>query len=331
MDNQLLFDYDDINLIPQLCTVDSRSECATIVQFGKYVFKMPVIPANMECVINETLAEKLAKNGYFYVMHRFNIDTIGFIKRMKELSLISSISIGVNQDSYDLIKEMRNNKLIPEYITIDIAHGHSQKMQNILWYLRQFNEFKNTYIIAGNISTEKAAEDLAKWGADCCKVGIGPGSACTTYYNTGFGSRGIQASIVNNIYKHLQEKKINIDIIADGGIKHIADIAKSLVLGAKMVMVGGMLTGFKESPGKIIEGTDGKLYQEFYGSASEHSVRGDGTKNKNIEGIRKLIPYKNQSIFDYYEHLQQCLQSSISYGGGSELADLINVDYHIVK
>ena len=326
-----IFDYDDINLIPKKCIVNSRLECDTSVIFGIHRFKLPIVPANMECVIDVKLAEELAKQGYFYVMHRFNINTVEFIKYMKSLKLITSISIGVNEDSYDLIRDLVKKDLIPDYITIDIAHGHSIKMKNMLSFISGFNELDKTYIIAGNISTIEAAIDIEKWGANCCKVGIGPGMACTTYHNTGFGSRGMQASTIETIAKYLKDKEITLDIIADGGIRHVSDIAKSIVLGAKMVMVGGMLTGFKESPGKIIQGTDGKMYQEFYGSASEFSVRADGTKNKNIEGVSKLLPYKNQSIFTYYEHITQCLQSSISYGGGNDLLDLRDVEYHIVR
>jgi GMP reductase len=245
---------------------------------------------------------------------------------MKSKNLFVSISIGVNQDSYDLINKLKETNLIPDYITIDIAHGHAIKMKNVLEYIRNYDEFKDTFLIAGNVSTKEAVDDLTIWGADAVKVGIGPGSACTTYYNTGFGSRGIQASIVK-----LCSENAKVPIIADGGIVHVCDIAKSLVLGATMVMIGGMMTGFEESPGKIITGTDGKLYQEFYGSASEHSRDNTGNKkNKNIEGTIKLIPYKNKSIFKFLNEIKEALQSSISYGGGNKLNVLKSVNF-IVK
>lgn len=167
------FDFDDINLIPKLCVVDSRGEIETSITFGNHKFKLPIVPSNMESVIDESLAIKLAQKGYFYIMHRFNIDVVKFISNMKELNLITSISIGVNQDSYNLIDELIEKNLIPDYITIDIAHGHSIKMKNILEFLK--SKKIKSFIIAGNVSTKEAVEDLVKWGADCVKVGIGPG------------------------------------------------------------------------------------------------------------------------------------------------------------
>ena len=98
--NNKLFDFKDINLIPRLCIVESRNDCSTSIQFGKFNFNLPIIPANMESVINEKLCIELAKNNYFYIMHRFNIDVIYFIKKMKSLNLFTSISIGVNNYRY---------------------------------------------------------------------------------------------------------------------------------------------------------------------------------------------------------------------------------------
>lgn len=167
------FDYDDVNLIPRYSVVDSRSECDTSVQLGKFTFKNPVIPANMESVIDEKLAMELAKTGYFYVLHRFNIDSKSFIKNMKKEGLITSISIGVNEDSYTLLKELIQEDLLPDYITIDIAHGHCKKMKKILRFIKD-NEV-NSFIIAGNVASVEATVDLDNWGADAIKVGIGPG------------------------------------------------------------------------------------------------------------------------------------------------------------
>lgn len=167
------FDFEQINLIPKMCQVDSRSEISTRIKFGNFEFKLPVIPANMECVIDDSIAEKLASNGYFYIMHRFGTNPIDFIKRMKSLGLISSISIGVNQDSYDLITELLMNNLVPDFITIDIAHGHAIKMEKMLKTIKEV--MPSTFVIAGNISTKDAVIDLEKWGADATKVGIGPG------------------------------------------------------------------------------------------------------------------------------------------------------------
>ena len=320
------------------CIVNSRSECDTSVILGKYKFKLPIVPANMECIINENLAEQLASKGYFYILHRFGVNIILFLQKMKIKGLFTSISIGVNNDSIELLKDIIIYKVIPDYITIDIAHGHSIKMENMIKYIRSIPEFNETFLICGNVSTPDAVKDLIEWGANCIKVGIAPGFACTTYPATGFGSRDIQAYSVKKcaeVSGEIRSKigsEADIPVIADGGISQIGDIAKSLVMGARMVMVGSMLAGFEESPGKVIQSPDGKMYKEYYGSASEHSLGSDGAKkNKHIEGTHKLIPYKPESIFTYLEHIKQSLQSSISYGGGKDLNCFKNVEYIIKK
>ena len=147
------FDYKDINLIPRKCIVDSRSECDTSVQFGIKTFKMPVVPANMESIIDINLAIKLAQNGYFYIMHRFNIDIFSFVQKMNEENLYSSISVGVNEDTYELIQKFHNERLYPDYITIDIAHGHSIKMKKMIRFIKEL--LPDTFLIAGNVSTKK--------------------------------------------------------------------------------------------------------------------------------------------------------------------------------
>ena len=167
------FDFEQVNLVPRKCVVNSRSECDTTLQFGKFKFKLPVVPANMECVLDEQLAIKLAKDGYFYIMHRFKVNPVMFIYEMKSKGLISSISIGVNEDSYKLVDELKSTNMVPDYITIDIAHGHSIKMEKMIKYIRE--NLGDVFIIAGNVSTSEGVRDLEEWGADATKVGIGPG------------------------------------------------------------------------------------------------------------------------------------------------------------
>jgi GMP reductase len=140
-------------------------------------------------------------------------------------------------------------------------------------------------------------------------------SACTTYPTTGFGSRNIQASVVHEC-SNVTKKPI----IADGGIKSPADITKAIVLGSSMVMIGGMLSAFLDSPGRVVE-IEGNKYKEFYGSASSRQ----GNKNSRIEGTIKLNKLKNVTTIEYLDYLTECLQSSISYGGGKKLSDLYSV------
>jgi GMP reductase len=322
--NTRRFDFSDINLIPQKCIVDSRADCNTSTTFGAHQFRLPVIPANMECVINEAIAEQLAANNYFYVLHRFHGSALPFAKRMKEKNLPVSISIGVNTvGGYDEIAAFQEANIIPEYITIDIAHGHCIKMEKMLRFLTAAyaTSPKKPCIIAGNVSTVDAVRDLESWGADAIKVGIGPGSACTTYTATGFGSRGAQGCVIKTCAEAC--RKPTTKIIADGGIQTPGDIAKALVLGAHMVMIGGMFSALKDSPGNTVSGTDGRLYKEFWGSASAHQ----SGKTSRIEGTKKLMLMKNNTIQDEMNYIEECLQSAISYGGGKYLYDLKNVQY----
>jgi len=274
----------------------------------------------MEGIIDSNLAIKLAKNNYFYIMHRFNINPVEFTSQMHLLGLYSSVSIGVNEDSYEYINQFVELGLCPEYITIDIAHGHCVKMKKMVKYIKE--NLPNTFLIGGNVSTPDAVEDLQKWGCDAIKCGIGGGSACTTYHSTGFGNRGWQANMILDC-----SKVSKVPIIADGSIKEHSDIVKSLVLGATMVMVGGMLSGYVDSPGEKVKNlVDGLWYKEFWGSASSQSG-----KTNRIEGIRKLVPFKDYSIFTKLTQIEESLQSAISYAGGnhSNLESFNNVEYCI--
>jgi len=311
------FDFDDINLIPKKCIVSSRSECDTSLKFGNHTFKLPIVPANMECVLNMDLSRKLAENGYFYILHRFFTDQmiLAFINNMNKDNLVTSISLGVNQDSYDLIGKIVEYGLKVDFITIDIAHGHSIKMEKMIKFLKE--NMPNTFIIAGNVSTVDAVFELENWGVDAIKVGIGPGSACTTYPSTGFGSRNCQASTIYHC-----ATVANVPIIADGGIKNPGDIAKSLALGATMIMTGGLMSGYNDSPGHVVE-VNGKKFKEFWGSASSYQ----SGKSNRIEGKKTLVEYKEESILDGMKHVEECLQSSISYGGGKDLDAFVTVQW----
>jgi len=314
------FDFNDITLLPNLSYIQSRSECDTTCKFGKHNFNLPVVPANMESIIDVPLAINLAKEGYFYILHRFNTDEVSFVKTMKEMGLISSISVGVNEESYQLIDELVSKNLEPDFITIDIAHGHSINMKKMVYYIK--NRMLNTFLIGGNVCTPEAVTDLTEWGCDAIKCGIGGGSACTTYYSTGFGNRGWQANMVKDCCEVAK-----VPIIADGSIKEHCDITKSLVLGASMVMVGGMLAGYPESPGKIIQVGD-EWFKTFWGSASSEQ---SGKKNR-IEGIKLRIPYKTESLFTKLGDIKESLQSSISYAGGNPAnLSCLNVVEYVIK
>ena len=312
-----IFDYDNILLLPRKCRVESRSECDTSVTLGARSFKLPVVPANMKTVVDEKICTYLAQNGFFYVMHRFDIDNLAFTKQLLAQGLFASISLGVKQPDYDTVDRFVAEGVCPEYITIDIAHGHADSVKNMIQYLKA--KIPAAFVIAGNVGTPEAVIDLENWGADATKVGIGPGKVCITRLKTGFGTGGWQLSALKWCARVATKP-----IIADGGIRHHGDIAKSVRFGAAMVMIGSLFAGHEESPGKTVE-VDGRLYKEYYGSASDFN-KGE---YRHVEGKRILEPVKGR-LADTLREMQEDLQSSISYAGGTRLADIRRVNYVIL-
>ena len=314
-----VFDYEDIQLIPNKCIVTSRSQCDTTIQFGKHRFKLPVVPANMQTIIDEKLAIFLAENGYFYVMHRFDeANRVPFIKKMHQKGLFASISVGVKEYEYAFIVQLKELNLIPDYITIDIAHGHSDAVINMIKHIKI--HLPESFVIAGNVATPEAVRELENAGADATKVGVGPGKVCITKLKTGFGTGGWQLAALYKCSKVARKP-----LITDGGIRTHGDIAKSIRFGATLCMIGSLFAGHEESPGKTIE-VDGVEMKEYFGSASEYQ-KGEKT---NVEG-KKILLEKKGSITDTLKEMREDLQSAISYAGGTDLESIRKVDYVIVK
>lgn len=312
-----IFDYDNILLLPRKCRVDSRAECDPGMEFGGRRFQLPVVPANMKTVVDEPIARWLASHGYFYVMHRFDLDNVAFARRMREQGLMVSISSGVKLADRDAIDRLAAEGLGADYITIDIAHGHAESVRRMIEHIK--TRLPQALVIAGNVGTPEGVIDLENWGADATKVGIGPGKVCITRLKTGFGTGGWQLSALKWCARVATKP-----IIADGGIRHHGDIAKSVRFGAAMVMVGSLFAGHEESPGQTVE-VDGKRYKEYFGSASDFN-KGE---YKHVEGKRILEPIKGR-LADTLREMQEDLQSSISYAGGRVLADLKKVNYVIL-
>ncbi|HVR48641.1 MAG TPA: GMP reductase [Pseudorhodoferax sp.] len=312
-----IFDYDNVLLLPRKCRVESRSECDASVTLGSRSFRLPVVPANMKTVVDEATCLWLAQHGYFYVMHRFDLDNVAFVRRMKDQGTFASISLGVKKPDYDTVDQLAAQGLAPEYVTIDIAHGHADSVKNMITYLK--DKLPASFVIAGNVGTPEAVIDLENWGADATKVGIGPGKVCITKLKTGFGTGGWQLSALKWCARVATKP-----IIADGGIRDHGDIAKSIRFGASMVMIGSLFAGHEESPGQTVE-VDGKLFKEYYGSASDFN-KGE---YRHVEGKRILEPIKGK-LADTLVEMEQDVQSSISYSGGKRLMDIRKVNYVIL-
>jgi len=312
-----IFDYDNILLLPRKCRVESRSECDASTELGGRRFRIPVVPANMKTVVDERICEWLARHGYFYVMHRFDLDNVTFVREMQAKGVFASISVGVKSADHEAVTRLAAEGLTPEYITIDIAHGHADTVKLMIAHIKAL--LPGSFVIAGNVGTPEAIIDLENWGADATKVGIGPGKVCITKLKTGFGTGGWQLSALKWCARVATKP-----IIADGGIRSHGDIAKSIRFGATMVMIGSLFAGHEESPGRTVV-VDGEAFKEYYGSASDFN-KGE---YKHVEGKRILEPVKGR-LADTLTEMEQDVQSSISYAGGRRLLDIRKVNYVIL-
>ncbi|MCW5636064.1 MAG: IMP dehydrogenase, partial [Rubrivivax sp.] len=165
-----IFDYDNILLLPRKCRVESRSECDPSVEFGGRRFALPAVPSNMRTVIDEPIAEFLARSGHFYVMHRFDLDNVAFARQMRDKGLFVSLSSGVKPQDYAVIDRLAAEGVGADYITIDIAHGHAESVRKTIEHIKL--RLPKTFVIAGNVATPEAVIDLENWGADATKVGV---------------------------------------------------------------------------------------------------------------------------------------------------------------
>ena len=304
--------YSDVTLMPRCSVLKTRSDADTSLKFAGRKFNLPVVPANMRAVIDLSRAQHLSDNDYFYIMHRFDMDPVSFCSEARTLKTIS-ISVGVKEKDRQDISQLANSGLRVDFITIDIAHGHSLLMKEMIAHIKR--HLPDTFIIAGNVATRDAIIDLEEWGADCIKVGIGQGMACITKDKTGFTYPMFSSMLeCSGVAK--------VPLIADGGIKANGDIAKAIRAGATLVMAGSIFSQCSDSPAPTIM-KNGRIYKQYFGSASERN-KGHGD---HIEGVIREIESNGMKYVDKYKEITQDLQSSISYAGGSCLKSLNNVNY----
>ncbi|OHX19788.1 GMP reductase [Chromobacterium sphagni] len=303
--------YGDVYLVPKKTVVDSRKECDTGVQFGPRRFAMPIYPSNMKSVVSAETCEFFARQGWFYTMHRFNVDAVAFTADMQGKGLFASISVGVNDDTYQQLDALKAAGLSPEYMTLDVANAWCVKAERMIKHIKR--HFPETFLIGGNVATADAARDLESWGCDAIKAGIAGGRVCITKNKTGF-HRPMISTVKDCV------GAVKIPVIADGGIVEHGDMAKAMVCGAAMIMAGSLFAGYDESAGEIVE-INGKHYKEYFGSASQFNKGA----YVNVEGKKILVEYKG-SIPKLLRELQEDLQSSISYAGGRTLAALRDVE-----
>jgi IMP dehydrogenase len=286
--------FDDVMLVPGYNGIRSRQDVTTSVTAAGRKFEIPIISANMDTITEEAMSDAITGFGGMAILHRFmsieeNVAMFQRVKKPKQ----TGISIGIGEESMP-----RAEALIAvgaEIICVDVAHGHSKEVNRTVRQLRE-RWGNNIMIIAGNVATYAGADYLAAAGADVIKVGIGPGSVCSTRMKTGFGVPQLTA---------LQEcRKVDRCVIADGGIKNPGDAVKALAAGADFIMMGGMLSGTDETPGQIItqknpDGSETRV-KRFRGMASKEAQEefmGGMAEWKTSEGVAVEVvakgPVKN--------------------------------------
>lgn len=320
---KLALTYDDIQLVPAYSEIESRKTISLRTKLStNFEIEIPLVASPMDTVCEKDMAYQLWLMGGVGCIHRFMSieEQCEQIKRLKYSMMITSsrqynekhtpimAAIGSNGDFLE-----RAEALIAvgvNVLIIDVAHGHHINVKRAIQAIKK--NHKDVDIIAGNIATDMAAIDLQLWGVDGLRVGIGGGSLCTTRIKTGFGVPNV--SCLDEIVAVAK-----VPVMADGGIRTSGDIAKALALGASTVMLGSLLAGTQESPGKIIERPNG-LYKRYRGSASLETKTAHGQAERNVEGESTIIPYKGGTKF-IVEGLIDGIKSALSYGGANNLAE----------
>ena len=305
--------FDDVLLVPRYSEISSRKHPVLKTQITKnYSIDLPVITANMDTITEVEMATAMAKMGGIGSLHRFmtEAEQVEMVKAIKAFNKANNLttpiaaSIGVKEEG------MRRADMLVEagvqIITLDIAHGDSIMMLETLDYLKK--KHPNVDVIAGNVATSDGVKRMIERGADAVKVGIGPGSMCTTRIITGHGVP--QLSAIALAVKVASQ--YNIPVIADGGLKNSGDIVKALCAGASSVMVGSLVSGTLETPGELKGGM--KQYRGMASKAAQVSWRGDMPQGMAAEGESTQIPCKG-SVVNVIEELMGGLRSGMTYIG----------------
>ena len=315
--------FDDVTLVPKYSEI-LPSEVDTSIKLTKNLkLKIPLLSSAMDTVTESKMAIAVAKAGGIGVIHR-NLEIkkqIQEIRKVKKKRLLIGAAVGAGPKEIIRAKEILKEGV--DLIVVDTAHGHTKKVSEIIKYIKRIKH-KKVALCAGNIATPEAAKFLLKLGVDIIKVGIGPGSICTTRLVAGIGVP--QLSAILSVRNGIQNK--NVKIIADGGIKYSGDLAKAFAAGADAVMIGSLFAGTDQAPGKIIK-RNGKLFKIFRGMGSVGAMNKGSAdryfqiKQKDVskyvpEGVEGFSKYKGDVESIIYK-LVGGLRSSMGYLGSKQI------------
>jgi IMP dehydrogenase len=334
------YTYDDVLLVPSYSEVVPVDVLLKTKLTKKICLSIPLLSAAMDTVTEANMARELAKLGGMGIIHknmsiRQQVDMVKTVKNDRSFNkdenicldqkgrLIVGAAVGVANDAMDRVDQLVQAEL--DIIAVDSAHGHSKGVLELIKAIRI--KYPELDIIGGNVVTAQAAIDLIYAGATCIKVGVGPGSICTTRVIAGVGVPQITA--INDVYQ--VARQYDIGIIADGGIKQSGDITKALAAGADVVMLGSLLAGCEESPGEIIE-IDGQKVKSYIGMGSLTAMQ-KGSSDRYFqggvkelsklvpEGIEAYVPYKG-TIKDVTHQMMGGVRAGMGYCGCKTIEDM---------
>lgn len=314
--------FEDVLLKPQYSDIASRADIDISQEFLDMKFKLPIISANMDYVTELDMAKAMHAAGGFYVLHRFYNESFRFWDNVDALAagrFPVSISIGV-RDIRDQIEMMK--MLVAGFgphanliVTVDVAHGHHARVEDAIKRLKLIGV---QHVIAGNVATWEGYRFLWEAGADAVKVGIGPGSVCTTREVAGVGVPQISALREIHDYRYGEHWDLEMpSVIADGGMKSSGDIVKALAAGADMVMLGSLLAGTQEAPGERRIDTDGIKWKRYRGQ----SIFGINASHYTPEGVDGWVK-ENGPVAGVLERLGAGIRSGMSYVGARNIKEL---------
>ncbi|HIF9290235.1 TPA: GMP reductase [Photobacterium damselae] len=325
IEQDLKLGFKDVLFRPKRSTLKSRSQVELTREFtfkhsGRQWSGVPIIAANMDSVGSFAMAQALAKHNVMTAIHKHytTVDWQEFVEQ-NDASVLNNamVSTGTSDADFQKTKDIMamSDDLI--FICIDIANGYSEHLVEYVQKVRA--EFPNKVISAGNVVTGDMVEELILAGADIVKVGIGPGSVCTTRVKTGVGYPQLSAIIECADAAH----GLGGRIIGDGGCSCAGDVSKAFGGGADFVMLGGMLAAHTESGGEVIE-QNGKTFMKFYGMSSQSAMdkhSGGVAKYRAAEGKTVLLPFRGPAE-NTIQDIMGGVRSTCTYVGAAQLKEL---------
>jgi IMP dehydrogenase len=308
--------YGDVLLIPHRSPVDSRSDVDLSTSFTPSIdLETPLVSAAMDTVTEADLAIALSQAGGLGVLHRFLTpdEQAAQVETVTAAGEQVAAAVGINEDHVARAETVVAAGV--DALVVDVAHGHLERTLSVVTELDE--AFPNTDLVAGNVATPAGVEDLAAAGADCIKVGIGPGSHCTTRKVAGAGVP--QLTAVDDCATAADAA--GVTICADGGIRTSGDAVKALMAGADTVMLGSLFAGTAEAPGAVLE-VDGTRYKRSRGMATTAAAEKRDDKEAEVradEGVEALTPFKGP-VTDVVGEFTAGIQSGLSYCGGHTIA-----------